>query len=63
MKNSLETEIELQILRNRIEKLERVLKIYRMQFSGAMKAQSLGFCKAIMKHAMTDDKKILGEQS
>lgn len=45
-----------QTLEARVEFLTARLEDYRIQSKAAMKAQSLGLCKAVIKHAIEDDK-------
>ena len=41
-----------------IVKLERIIYSYHTQFEAAMKAQSLGLCKKLIKHALDDDREL-----
>ena len=39
---------------NDIEKLKKALHICRIQIYAAMRCNSLGLCKAVLKHAIND---------
>ena len=41
------------------ELVKKILYSYKVQFSFAMKATSLGLCKKAIKHAIDDEKKII----
>jgi hypothetical protein len=40
------------------EKLKEIIDVYKIQFSAAMRAKSLGLCKKVISHALTDHKKL-----
>lgn len=43
------------------EMLIRILQSYQTYFNAAMRATSLGLCKAVIKHAKEDEKRIREE--
>lgn len=40
------------------ERLTKILVSYHIQFQAAMRAQSLGLCKRVIKHALEDEQAI-----
>jgi hypothetical protein len=55
-----EAEATYRILKLDKEKriLTEIVNIYQIQFSAAMRAKSLGLCKKVISHALTDHKKL-----
>ena len=49
---------EIYELKCKVIQLEKILRSYRIQYKSAMKAQSLGLCKRVIKHAIEDDRAI-----
>lgn len=55
--------VDLHKLRLKIKGLKHLVFTYRTQCRAAMKAQSLGLCKRVIKHALDDDKEMNNDGS
>ena len=44
--------------RQRNKLLRKILKSYRIQYTAAMRATSLGLCKRVIKHALENEEKL-----
>lgn len=49
---------KLDLVQKEVERLRHLVFTYRTQCRAAMKAQSLGLCKRVIKHALDDEKEL-----